>query len=205
MDRRRTIDLLWFGPIASVLFFAGTIAVGLLDTGYSHVRQTVSELGEVGVPGRVPFTILLCLVAICLLVSAAGVARSLREAGGSALTAYFMAAMAVSCAGVGVFAFPHPLHNVFGMSETIGLQAPIVAALTRTRRLDDGRLRWFSATMYLVVLLAIAINLIPLLRPAGLWEEIKPIFGLVQRSLFLAWFVWCAGYCLLLMRQTIRR
>ena len=115
-----------------------------------------------------------------------------------------MAAMAVSCAGVGVFAFPHPLHNVFGMSETIGLQAPIVAALTRTRRIDDRRLRWFSAVMYLVVLLAIAINLIPLVRPVGLWEEIKPIFGLVQRSLFLAWFVWCAVYCLLLMHQKTR-
>jgi hypothetical protein len=31
------------------------------------------------------------------------------------------ACMAVSAAGVGVFAHPHPLHNVFGLSELIRL------------------------------------------------------------------------------------
>jgi hypothetical protein len=39
---------LWFGPIAALLLFAGIFAVGLITPGYSHVRQTVSELGEVG-------------------------------------------------------------------------------------------------------------------------------------------------------------
>jgi len=53
---------LWLGPIAAVLLFAGMFAVGLMIPGYSHVRQTVSELGEVGSPGRVAFCILLLLV-----------------------------------------------------------------------------------------------------------------------------------------------
>ena len=34
--------------------------------------------------------------------------------------------MALSAAGVGVFAYPHPLHNVFGISELVGYQAPLV-------------------------------------------------------------------------------
>ena len=38
--------------------------------------------------------------------------------------------MALPAAGIGVFAYPHPAHNVFGMSELIGYQAPLVFALT---------------------------------------------------------------------------
>jgi hypothetical membrane protein len=120
---------LWFGPIAILLFIAGTLAIGTVTPGYSHVRQTVSELGEVGSPGQVAFSALLCLIATCLVIFASAIARSHRRLGCSTLPAYFVVAMAISCAGVGLFSYPHPLHNVFGLSETVGLQAPLVAAL----------------------------------------------------------------------------
>ena len=188
---------LWFGPVAVLLFLAGTLAIGLITPGYSHVRQAV---GEVGSPGQVAFTVLLCLIAACLLVYAIAIARSLHELGHSALPAYFVSAMAISCAGVGIFSFPHPLHNVFGMSETVGLQAPLVAALACRRDARAKQVTVFSSIMYVVVLLAIGINLIPLVRSANLWAHVKPVFGIVQRSLFASWFIWCAGYALLLMR-----
>ena len=190
---------LWFGPIAVALFLAGTLAIGLITPGYSHVRQTVSELGEVGSPGRFAFCVLLCLIAACLLVFAVGVARLLNELGCSALPAYFVGAMAISCAAVGIFAFPHPLHNIFGMSETVGLQAPLVAALACRKDARTKQIMVFSLIMYILVLLAIAINLIPLVRPASLWPYVKPFFGVVQRCLFASWFIWCAGYALSLM------
>jgi hypothetical membrane protein len=190
---------LWFGPFAVLIFLTGTFAVGLITPGYSHVRQTVSELGEVGSPGHVVFSVLLCLVAACLLVFAVGVARSLNELGHSALPAYFVGAMAISCAGVGIFAFPHPLHNIFGMSETVGLQAPLFAALVCRKDARAKPIMVFSTIMYLLVLLAIAINLIPLVRPANLWPYMNPFFGIVQRCLFASWFIWCVGYALFLM------
>ncbi|AGG90271.1 DUF998 domain-containing protein [Rhodanobacter denitrificans] len=195
-----TDNRLWFGPIAFVLFTAGSFAIGAITPGYSHVRQTVSELGEVGSPGQFAFSVLLCLVAVCLVVYASAAARSLRELGCSAIPAYFLFAMALSCAGVGIFSFPHPLHNVFGISETVGLQAPLVAALVCRNEPRAKQIIVFSIIMYVVVLLAIAINLIPLVRPASLWPLIKPYFGLVQRFLFASWFIWCAGYAVLLMR-----
>lgn len=194
-----TNNRLWFGPSAVLLFLAGIFAIGVVTPGYSHVRQTVSELGEAGSPGQVAFTVLLCLVSACLIVYAGAVAHSLRELKCSALPAYFIGAMAVSCAGVGIFSFPHPLHNVFGLSETIGLQAPLVAALVCRAEPRAKRITVFSLVMYAVVLLAIAINLIPLVRPAGIWPHIRPLFGIVQRFLFASWFTWCAGYAVLLM------
>jgi hypothetical membrane protein len=193
---------LWFGPAAFMLFIAGTFAIGAITPGYSHVRQTVSELGELGSPGQFAFSVLLCLVAACLIICAIAAARSLRELGCSAIPAGFLVAMAFSCAGVGIFSFPHPLHNVFGMSETVGLQAPLVAAIACRNEPRAKQIMVFSIVMYLVVLLAIAINLIPLVRPASLWPLIRPYFGVVQRFLFVSWFVWCAGYALLLMRAS---
>ena len=191
---------LWFGPGAGVLLLAGTIAIGLVTPGYSHVRQTVSELGEVGAPGQGAFTILLLAVASCLLAFAFAVARVLRDAGSSRLPAWFVGAMGASTAGVGLFAFPHALHNVFGMSELVGYQAPLVAALACWSNPRAKRVVVFSIVMYIAVLLAIAINLVPVIRPTDAWLQVKPYFGLVQRSLFASWFAWCAGYGLLLMR-----
>ena len=54
--------------------------------------------------------------------------------------------------------------------------------------------------MYFVVLLAIAVNMSVLDRSGDLWAHIQPIYGIAQRSLFAAWFLWCAGYAVLLMR-----
>lgn len=195
-----TNSRLWFGPFAALLFFAGIFAIGLITPGYSHVRQTVSELGEVGAPGRVAFSVLLGLIATCLVVCACAIARSLRDLGCSTLPAYFVGAMAISCMGVGLFAFPHPLHNVFGLSEMVGFQAPLIAALVGRKSPRARRAVLFSTILYALVVLAIAINLVPLIRPAGLWPLIRPFYGLVQRSLFASWFLWCAGYALLLMR-----
>jgi len=195
-----TSSRLWFGPVAALLLLAGIIAIGAITPDYSHVRQTVSELGEVGSPGQVAFSVLLCLVAACLIIFATAVARTLKDTGHSTLPAWFLAAMAISTAGVGLFAFPQPLHNIFGMSETVGYQAPLVGALVC--KMDPGmkRVKAFSLLMYVVVLLAIAVNLMALVRPAEIWSQIKPFFGIVQRSLFASWFIWCTGYALLLMR-----
>ena len=108
--------------------------------------------------------------------------------------------MALSAAGVGIFAFPHPLHNVFGMSELVGYQAPLVAALVCRKARNATALVRFSAVMHVVVLFAILANMTSMDRDSNLWAQIRPFYGVVQRSLFAAWFSWCAGYGILLMR-----
>jgi hypothetical membrane protein len=183
---------LLFGPLAGVLLVLGTGALALMVPGYSHVQQTVSEIGELGSPARVPFAVMLCSVAACLLLFAHAVGEVSIIAGRSRITAWLLGAMAVSVAGVGVFAHPHALHNVFGISELIGYQTPLAFALVwrherRTRTLVV--ISWF---MYLVVLLAIALNLSSLDRQGALWLWAEPRYGLVQRSLFVVWFGWCA-------------
>jgi hypothetical protein len=192
---------LLFGPLAALVLAAGIVGLAFMVPGYSQIRQTVSEIGEMDSPARIPFAIVLCGVAMCLLIFAAGVRSESKRAGHNAFCAYLIGCMAVSAAGVGIFAFPHPLHNVFGESELIGYQAPLAFALAWRADVTARRLVAFSWILFALVWLSIALNLSSLLRQAALWTEIKPFYGLVQRSLFAAWFAWCAGIGVLLWQR----
>lgn len=189
---------LLFGPLAAALLAFGIVGLALTIPGYSHVRQTVSELGEVGSPARISFTILLLCVAACILIFAAGIRERSIGAGRSPLAAYLIGFMAMSTVGVGVFAHPHPLHNVFGLSELIGYQAPLILAYTWRGNPRAGTLVTFSWVMAGLVWVAIVLNLSSF---GPIWAYIKPCYGLVQRSLFAAWFGWCAGVGVLLYRE----
>src|SRR4030095_9881518 len=114
--------------------------LALLIPGYSHVHQTVSEIGEIGSPARVPFAVMLGCVAVCILVFASAVRAVSGAAHHSRLAAYLIGFMALPAAGIGIFAYPHPAHNVFGMSELIGYQAPLFLALTWRRDLRVSRI-----------------------------------------------------------------
>jgi hypothetical membrane protein len=195
---------LLFGPAGAVLLTLGILGAAILVPGYSHVRQTVSEIGEMDSPGRIPFTVMLCSVAACLLIFAAGVDAACRRAGRNPVSAYLIASMAVSAAGVGIFSFPSPWHNVFGQSELIGYQAPLALALTWRRDPTAGKWVRFSWIMFALVWLSIGLNLISLDRNGSLWAEFKPIYGLIQRSLFAAWFFWAAGIGVMLFRAAPR-
>src|SRR6185295_18407064 len=154
---------------------------------------------------RLPFAVMLCCVAACILVFAVAVRNRSVAVGRSQLAAYLIGFMALSAAGVGVFAYPHPLHNIFGISELIGYQAPLFLAVTWRR---DSRTRvivFLSWVLYLLICIAIGLNLSSLYRQGQVWEHVKPVYGLAQRALFAAWFSWCAVVGLLLFREECQR
>jgi hypothetical membrane protein len=194
---------LWFGPAAAAIFAVGIVSLPLMVPGYSQVRQTVSEIGEVGSPARLPFTLLLCCVGVLLLVFAAAVASLSRRRGHSTIAAWIIGFMAVPCIGIGIFAYPHPLHNVFGLLEMIGYQAPLFLALAWRRDPQARTLVRFSWIFFAVVWFTIAINFTVFHRYGAVWAHVKPVYGLVQRSLFAAWFTWCAGAALLMRKQSL--
>lgn len=198
----RSNSRLWFGLVAAAILLIGVMGLAALVPGYSQVRQTVSEIGEVGSPARIPFAAMLCAVAACLLVFASAV-RDLSKARGLPVwAAAFLGFMAIPAAGIGIFAYPHPLHNLFGLLELVGYQAPVVLALTWRRDAGARRIVTFSWIMGLLVWIAIALNLVTFARGSAVWDAISPVYGLMQRALFAAWFVWCAGAGLMMRRLT---
>lgn len=193
---------LLFGPLAGVILAVGITCLALLLPGYSHVRQTVSEIGEIGSPARVLFAIMLCCVAACILIFASAVRDVSLATHHSPLAAYLIGFMALPAAGVGIFAYPQPLHNIFGLSELIGYQAPAFLAFTWRCDPRAKSLVVFSWIMLALIWGAIALNLTPFVAPV--WAYVKPVHGLAQRALFAAWFGWCAVVGILLFRPKWR-
>lgn len=185
-----------FGPLAGAILGFGIAGLALLIPGYSHFHQTVSEIGEIGSPARVPFAIMLFCVAACVLVFASAVRDMSLAAHHSPFAAYLIGFMALPAIGIGLFAYPHPLHNVFGISELIGYQAPLVLALTWRTDPRAKTLVAVSWVLFAIIWGAIVLNLTSFAAP--IWAYVKPIHGLAQRALFAAWFSWCAVVGLLL-------
>jgi hypothetical membrane protein len=187
--------------VATVVLWCGLIFLPLMVPGYDPVRQTVSEIGEMGSPARVPFAVMLCCFAACVLVFAWALRDVSLKLGRSTVIAWVTGFMAVSSAGVGIFAFPHPLHNVFGLSEFISYQAPWVFALSWRRVAQVRALVTFSWIMSVLVWCVIAANLGVLDVHGALRQFERPVYGIIQRLLFLAWCVWLAGTSLMLVRN----
>jgi len=186
------------GVVATAVLWGGLLLLPLMVPGYSSIRQTVSEIGEIGSPARIPFAAMLFVLAACLLLFAWGLRDVSIQLRRSSAAAYLVGSMAVSSVGVGIFAFPHPLHNVFGLSEIIGYQAPWVLALT-WRRIEKVRtFVAFSWVMAALVWCTIIANLGVLDWHGTLQHLERPVYGIVQRSLFFAWFAWLAGTSLML-------
>jgi hypothetical protein len=193
---------LLFGPLGALILLIGVVGLAFLVPGYDPVRQTVSEIGEIGSPMRIPLAVVLCAVAACLLVFTAGVLSFAKASGLPRWPAWLMGYMAVPAAGVGIFAFPMPLHNVFGMSELIGYLAPLAFALAWRGNPSGKAAAGMSALLGLVVWITVIANLAPMFRDPVIWPQLKPVYGLVQRSLFAAWFGWVALLGLKLYRRT---
>jgi hypothetical membrane protein len=192
---------LLFGPLGAVILALGIAGLAATVPGYSSVHQTVSEIGEMDSPARVPFAIMLCSVAACILVFASGVRALSRDAGRSTLPAYVIACMAVSVVGVAIFAFPHPLHNVFGLSEIVGYQAPLAFALAWRRDPRAKALVAVSWIFFVLVWIALALNLGMIDQRGDVRAYLHPVFGVVQRSLFAAAFGWIAVIGVMLFRR----
>lgn len=186
---------LLFGPLAALIFAAGIAVLPLFVPDYSAMRQTVSEIGEIGSPMRWPFALLLWAVASCVVVFALGIWRA-RPAGrgvAAAVTVLCTAWMGVAAAALAWFAHPHPLHNVFGISELIAYQAPLAFAIAWRGDAAARAAVIFSVALYVLTLASVGANLSVIFGDDAVWRMVEPVYGLVQRSLFACFFVWCFG------------
>src|SRR5215216_1868311 len=89
---------LLFGPLAGIILGFGIAGLALMIPGYSQVHQTVSEIGEIGSPARLPFGVMLGCVAVCILVFASAVRDLSVAAHHPRLAAYLIAFMALPAA-----------------------------------------------------------------------------------------------------------
>ena len=118
------------GALAGLIFFAAVYSLAPMLDGYSHLSQTVSEIGRQGSPAEAYLQAANLTVALCLLAFAWGLYLFARANDVSKLPAFFVACYALAEMGVAAFPTPHQLHNVFGLSMMIGYMAPLVLAVS---------------------------------------------------------------------------
>ena len=176
------------GTLAGVIFFSSVYALATMVDGYSHVAQTVSEIGQVGSPAEVYMQITNAAVALCLLLFASGLYLFAQDNNVSKLPAVFMAFYAIAEIGVTIFPSPHRLHNVFGISMTIGYLTPMVLALSWKSLVNSSKLITVSWIAFVLIIITIFLNLSPIFA-----RNLYPLeyYGIVQRSLFITFYGWC--------------
>lgn len=178
------------GIAIPIVFGCSILVLATLVDGYSHVSQTVSEIGETGSAAEMPWKIADLLVALGFLAFASGIYRFARAKSVSVWPAYVVGYFGLMSIGISIFESPHPLHNLFGLSLTLGYMAPLVMALSWRKQDWAGSLVKYSWISWILVVIAIFLNLTPAFA-----RDLYPLeyYGLVQRSLFLVFYgFWCS-------------
>jgi hypothetical protein len=115
----------------------GNCDSAVFRAGSSQIRQTVSEIGEMGSSAEVPFSGMLLIGAVLIAFFSVAVYRASAARGYGPIGVCFVGLLAVLLAGLAMCPFPHPLPNVLGTSELLVYQAPVVFAL-QWRKVSQG-------------------------------------------------------------------
>lgn len=185
----KTKNLLALGWITATAFILGIFILGGLLEGYDPISQTISEIGESGSPLYTTWQIFSIGIGILLILFAIGLISFAKRNKWPLLPGIFILIYGLSQFCIGFFPSPHSLHNVFGLSMTIGYFSPLVFALSWKNRLGKTFKR-VSLTVFLLIVLGIFLNLTPAFAPA-----LYPLeyYGIVQRFLLFTFFSYC-GY-----------
>lgn len=178
--------LLPLGWIAAAIFIIGSFILGSLLQDYNPLSQTVSEIGQNGSPLSFHWQVFSTSIGLLLILFAIGVISFAKENKLSIAPGIFMLTYGIAQLGVGMFPSPHQLHNVFGLSMTLGYFSPLVFALSWKNKMGKG-FKQISLLAFALIVLGIFLNLSPAFAPA-----LYPLeyYGIVQRFLLFAFYVY---------------
>jgi hypothetical membrane protein len=184
--------LLLSGALAGLLFIATVYLLAPSVPGYSHVSDTVSEIGQIGSPVQQSYQIAMLLADICVIMLGFALfsfARSSKAPISPSVVVVFFGFMQM---GLHIYPSPHSLHNVFGLALVLGYLAPLVLAISWRKLAELRDLVQFSRIAAVLIIVSIFLNISPLFT-----RDLYPLeyYGLVQRSALLLIFGWfsCIG------------
>lgn len=192
-----TPKTLYSGAIAAAFFIIGSLLLGSLLSDYNPVSQTVSEIGQTGSPLYETWQIFSITVGALMILFAAALISFARKNKYAILPGIFMLFYGISQFGIGFYPSPHPLHNVFGLSMTLGYFSPLVFALSWKNKLGKG-FKNISILTFILIMLGIFLNLTPAFAPT-----LYPLeyYGIAQRFLLFTFYAYsgyvsvkCVGY-----------
>ena len=182
-------NLLHLGWLTGASFIVGSLLLGSLLPDYNLVAQTVSEIGEVGSPLIMPWHLFSVSIGLLFILFAAGILLFARQNKLSLLPGIFLLSYGISQFGIGFYPSPDPMHNVFGLSMTLGYFSPLVFVLAWKNKLGKV-FKNISILAFIIIILGIFFNLSPAFDPSLYPME---YYGLVQRFLLFTFYTF-SGY-----------
>ena len=181
-------NLLSLGWITSITFILGTFILGSLLADYNLVSQTISEIGEKGSAVYMQWQLFSMIIGVLLMIFSIGIISFARGNNLSFIPAIFVLFAGLSEFGIAFFPSPHQLHNVFGLTMTIGYFSPLMFFLLWKDKLGIPFKR-FSLIAFILIILGIFLNLTPAFAPS-----LYPLeyYGLVQRFLIFTFYIYIA-------------
>ena len=194
------------GIIGPVLFTIVLVTLGLLRPGYSHITQSMSELGEVGAPNAIIMNIAgFILLGHLMVAFAFGLHRGISEGRGSKIGPALVAVAGTALVMTGIFpcdpgcadvSMVGITHSVFAM---VAAFAMILAPLAIFPRLK-GDNRWQSHLAYSLVTVVVALTL-SAVYGLNVFEQWK---GALQRISMSVPLLWIEIMAIRLLRLSIR-
>jgi len=181
--------MLLFGTLAGIIFFTTVYVLAANVPDYSHLSDTVSEIGEIGSPVETVYKSGMLAAHLSTVLFGIGLLLFSRNKKISAAPAVLVTFYGLVGIGTALFPSPHPAHNLFGLAMVIGYMAPLALAIAwrgseplRTQT----RISWVVAALILV---SIFLNISPLFT-----RDLFPLeyYGVVQRSAFVLFYGWLA-------------
>lgn len=188
--------ILHFGWIAGASFIIGSLLLGSLLSDYNPISQTVSEIGESGSPLLMTWHLFSVSIGLLLILFASAIILFAKKNKLSILPGIFMLFYGLSQFGIGFYPSPHPLHNVFGLSMTLGYFSPLVFALSWKNELGK-QFKSISILTFVLLIFGIFLNLTPAFAPT-----LYPLeyYGIVQRFLLFTFYLYAAFVSIKMMR-----
>jgi len=176
----------YLSRIIAMAFILGTLLFGFALDNYSFVSQTLSEIGSMSSPFRFQFQVFKILIASLILIFSVLVLKYARRNKVSIIPAILLLCFGISDLGIALFPTPHTLHNVFGLSMTLGYLSPLFFALLWPNTVSKN-FKLISLVFFLVILIGIFLNLSP-----AFYSDLYPLkyYGLVQRFLVFTMFIY---------------
>ena len=176
-----TFYLLCLGVVVPLVFVGTLVVCGLRLGHYNHLSRMVSELGALGTPTQLMFSVGLVSCSLLSLGFVLGLFRACRALHISLLPAVLILAFSISIAGAGLFPLPLRMHMIAGMPSVLLVFSPLAAlALWRSMPAVKG-VRPLAGLSLLVMSLGFLAFL------PGVWSEYP---GLKQRFFHAGWAIW---------------
>ena len=181
-------NLLSLGWITSITFILGTFILGSLLADYNSVSQTISEIGEKGSPLYMQWQLFSIIIGVFMMIFSIGIISFARRNKLSFIPGIFVFFAGVSEFGIAFFPSPHQLHNVFGLTMTIGYFSPLMFFLLWKDKLGI-QFKRYSIIAFILIILGVFLNLTPAFAPSLYSLE---YYGLVQRFLIYTFYIYIA-------------